>query len=331
MAEYGLDRNQGSQILTSLSPKHSWAELVASMSRFEEKFHNLCGSMQNDLPSDEMEIETEYRTEVIPGYDGNFIELIIHRPVLRGGPLPCILYVPGGSGVNKTHRRWCTSLAASGMVSILINYRNPRDTQFGFHPYPAACNDVCAAIHHIYSRRDHLDLLNIVLQGHGFGSNIVLSTAIRARRENWINKIDGVYACCPFISNGLVWAEETKLRDLPSFIECSGYGTSAEYMAYMAHIYTPQIEDHTNPLAWPYYASIDDLTGLPPHVLSMDELDPLRDEGIVYTRKLIEAGVQAVGHVNTGVVHAASLIYRKALPELHKNVIRNIAAFAKSV
>lgn len=50
----------------------------------------------------------------------------------------------------------------------------------------------------------------------------------------------------------------------------------------------------------------------------MDELDSLRDEGIIYTRKLIETGVQTVGHINTGVVHAASLIYRKGLLDYTK-------------
>lgn len=156
-----------------------------------------------------------------------------------------LLRVMADYGLDRDQR----SHTRTSMMCILINYRNPRDTQSGFNPFPAASNYVCTAIHYIHSRRDYLDLLNIVLQGDGFGSNLALSAAIRARRENWLNKIDGVYACYLFISNGVFWSEEVKLRDLPSFIECSGYGTSAEYIAYMAHIYTPRIEDHSNLLA----------------------------------------------------------------------------------
>jgi acetyl esterase/lipase len=45
-----------------------------------------------------------------------------------------------------------------------------------------------------------------------------------------------------------------------------------------------------NPLAWPYWASQEELKGLPPHVISVNELDPLFDEGISYYRKLLHAG-----------------------------------------
>lgn len=39
----------------------------------------------------------------------------------------------------------------------------------------------------------------------------------------------------------------------------------------------------TDPLAWPYHTTVDDLAGLPPHVISVNELDPLRDEGLPTT------------------------------------------------
>lgn len=59
-------------------------------------------------------------------------------------------------------------------------------------------------------------------------------------------------------------------------------------------------DDIRNPLAWPYHASIEDCVGLPPHVLAMDELDPLRDEGMAYHRKLLAAGVEVNAQVNLG-------------------------------
>lgn len=89
--------------------------------------------------------------------------------------------------------------------------------------------------------------------------------------------------------------------------------------------------DAENPLAWPYHASIDDCKGLPPHILSMDELDPLRDEGMAYYRKLLAAGVQVHAQVNLGIVHASPLVFRQLLPEVHNKAIRDIVAFAKSL
>ncbi len=44
-------------------------------------------------------------------------------------------------------------------------------------------------------------------------------------------------------------------------------------------------------MAWPLHASRDDLAGLPPHVISVNQLDPLRDEGLAYARKLLDPWV----------------------------------------
>ena len=45
-------------------------------------------------------------------------------------------------------------------------------------------------------------------------------------------------------------------------------------------------ENGENPLAWPYFATEADVAGLPPHVITVNEFDPLRDEGTAYYRLL---------------------------------------------
>ena len=42
---------------------------------------------------------------------------------------------------------------------------------------------------------------------------------------------------------------------------------------------------------------------MPPHVISVNELDPLRDEGLDYYRRLLRAGVSAVGRMVAGTCH----------------------------
>ena len=132
----------------------------------------------------------------------------------------------------------------------------------------------------------------------------------------------------PYISNAWGWPEERRLKEFPSSVENHGYFLNNHANAYMGHFYTPD-EHYANPLAWPYHATLEDMKGLPPHVLEMDELDPLRDEGIVYARRLAQAGVEAQGSVNLGVVHGSSLIFRAAVPEYNRRAIRNVAAFAQ--
>ena len=67
--------------------------------------------------------------------------------------------------------------------------------------------------------------------------------------------------------------------DLPSLLENDGYVLNTESMSHLVKVYDPNEEHGSNPLAWPLQASLQDLRSLPPHVISMNELDPLRDEG----------------------------------------------------
>ena len=50
-------------------------------------------------------------------------------------------------------------------------------------------------------------------------------------------------------------------------------------------------------------ASVEELSGLPPAFLVVDENDVLRDEGEAYARKLTEAGVRTVSVRYNGTVH----------------------------
>ena len=51
-----------------------------------------------------------------------------------------------------------------------------------------------------------------------------------------------------------------------------------------------------------------DLAGLPPAYVSTMEFDPLRDEGILYALRLLEAGVQVELHSYPGTFHGSALV-----------------------
>jgi acetyl esterase/lipase len=57
-----------------------------------------------------------------------------------------------------------------------------------------------------------------------------------------------------------------------------------------------------------------ELRGLPPHVLSVNELDPLRDEGLAYQRRLVANGVSAVGRTVSGTVHGGDMTSARRCP-----------------
>ena len=84
-------------------------------------------------------------------------------------------------------------------------------------------------------------------------------------------------------------------------------------------------------LAWPYHATEDDVAGLPPHVISVNELDPLRDEGLAYYRKLLAAGVDTVGRLVPGTCHAGDLVFERAVPDVYHSSVRDVAGFAAAL
>jgi acetyl esterase/lipase len=228
------------------------------------------------------------------------------------------------------HRQWTEDLATTGMVVVAVDFRNAWTAQ-GAHPFPAGLDDCTSALDWISEHREQLGITRVVLQGESGGANLVLATTLKAKREGRLDRIDGVYAMVPYISGGYGWDDERKLRELPSMVENDGHYINCQMMDMLVAVYDPTGENAENPLAWPYFATEADVEGLPPHVVSVNELDPLRDEGIAYFRTLLRAGVPAVGRVNLGLVHGADSIFRQAVAENYRATVRDIKGFADSL
>ena len=142
-----------------------------------------------------------------------------------------------------------------------------------------------------------------------------------------MNQIDGVYAMCPYISG----AYANPPAHLLSIVENDNYMLNCSMMGALARVYDPDGENGYNPLAWPLHAENDDLQGLPPHVISVNELDPLRDEGLAYYRKLAAAGVPATGRTVHGTPHAGDVSFPDVVPHVYAESARSVYGFADSL
>jgi len=213
-----------------------------------------------------------------------------------------------------------------GVVVIGVEFRNSAGSA-GCHPFPAGLNDCSAGLHWVYDNKEHLNISNIVLAGESGGGNLALATCLKAKNEGAVEKIDGVYAMCPYIFNSGASAPDT----LVSKRENLGYFLDENSMSAIAYMYDPSSENSLNPLCWPYYADDELLIGLPPHVISVNELDPLRDEGMSYYRKLIRAKVSATSRTVNATTHAAELMFPEDLPEAFNATLQDLVCFAKSL
>jgi len=291
----------------------------------EEGFELLFAALVAGLP----EVDGVTRSvETIRGVDGNDVTLYLHRPVEDGTDRVGVLHLHGGGMVlleaaGAAYAGLRDELAARGMVVVGVEFRNGGG-KHGDHPFPAGLHDCTSAVRWMNENRERLGIRAVVISGESGGGNLTLATALEATRDG--DQVDGVYAMCPYISGAYAAAPE----ELTSLRENDGYFLSCRTMGGLARIYDPDGEHASDPLAWPLHASIEDLRRLPPHVISVNELDPLRDEGLAYHRKLTEAGVESRSRVVAGTCHAGDLIFRDAMPDVFDATVDDIAAFANS-
>jgi acetyl esterase len=321
----GLGDHTPAQPVTLTSPIEEVIDFIAES---EVGFEMLFSVLAAELPPVE---GVERSVEVIRGTDGNDVTLFVHRPAGTAGPMPGVLHIHGGGMVlleaaGPGYSRWRDLLAATGMVVVGVEFRNGAG-KLGPHPFPAGLDDCSAALQWMSDNRDRLGVTKLVVSGESGGGNLTLATTLKAKQEGRLDQIDGVYAQCPYISNH--YAEPTP--ELTSLYENNGYFLSCEQMGVLARAYDPSGEHATNPLAWPYHATVEDLAGLPPHVISVNELDPLRDEGLSYYRKLAAAGVPVAARTVNGTCHAGDCLFGAAMPEVQAATIRDIKGFADSL
>jgi acetyl esterase/lipase len=323
LAPFGLDTEAAALPVDRQSPVD---ELLAVAAASEQAFGEVFAGLLADVPK---ATGIESRTVTIIGVDGNDITLYVDRPTGTTGPLPGLLHLHGGGmaimrAADEVAAGWRALLAERGCVVVGVEFRNSAGV-LGPHPFPAGLNDCASALDWMHDNRAALGLSSIVVTGESGGGNLSLATALKAKREGRLDRIDGVYAQVPFIYGGY----DTPGPALASLTENEGYFLGPSIMTLMAAVYDPSGEHTTNPLAWPYYAGVDELAGLPPHVVTTDELDPLRDEGLAYLRALRRAGVDASGHTYNGVGHAGEQIAAVAVPELFNRALRDVVDFAR--
>jgi len=269
-------------------------------------------------------------TTTITGEDGNDVTLYISRPD-RAGLLPAVVHLHGGgmaigSATDVGYMRGREYLAATGLVVVGVEFRNSGG-KLGPHPYPAGLKDCAAGVRWVSANRSDLGVTHLIVSGESGGGNLTLTVALQAKRQGWLDEIAGVYAQCPYISNR--WHEAPD--DLPSLQECDGYFINRQQLAVMGTIYDPTGENARDATAFAGMATDEELVGLPPHVISVNELDPLRDEGLVYYRRLVRAGVPAVGRMVVGTCHGGDLLFPGVMPEVFAASMRDVSGFAKSL
>jgi acetyl esterase/lipase len=190
-------------------------------------------------------------------------------------------------------------------------------------PYPAGLNDCVAGLKWVVKQSETLgiDASRIVVAGESGGGNLTLATGMRLKREGTLDLIQGLYALCPYIAG--IWP----LPQNPSSIENNGLLLDL-HNNNGAMAYGIEELENRNPLAWPGFAEDSDVVGFPPTIISVNECDPLRDEGVNFYRLLLNNGVAARCRQVMGTIHATE-IFPMCCPDISRDTARDLAAFCR--
>jgi acetyl esterase/lipase len=279
-------------------------------------------------PSAGLDVSTH---EFTSSPDGNVVRIRLIRPQ-SASPLPCVYYIHGGgmqamSCFDGMYRAWGRIIAGQGVAVAMVDFRNCLTPSSApeVAPFPAGLNACVSGVKWVVAHADELgiDAAHIVIAGESGGGNLTLATGLKLKADGDLGLIRGLYAMCPYIAGS--WPQDR----FPSSIENNGIfldlHNNRGTMAYGIEAFEAR-----DPLAWPSFATEEDVAGLVPTVMSVNECDPLRDEGIEFYRLLLRAGVPARCRQVMGTIHGTE-VFAIACPEISRETAASIAQFCRDV
>ena len=253
-----------------------------------------------------------YTKEFTSSPDGNNIKIQYIRPD-TDEKLPCVYYIHGGgmmvsSCFDELYAAWGRCMARQGVAVAMVDFRNAMWASSApeIAPFPAGLNDCVSGLKWIHANAEELNIDNeqIIIAGESGGGNLTIATGLKLKQDGDIGLIKGLYALCPYI------AGHWPLPENPSSEENEGILLSLhteQEFSQGALIYGIDAYKNKDPLAWPSFATADDVKGLPKTYIIVNECDPLRDEGVNFYRLLREADVDAQCRQVMGSVHGTEI------------------------
>lgn len=249
----------------------------------------------------------------IEGPDGDPLRLRIYTPAGLKTPAPLLLEIHGGGFVGGSldiDNYRCIYLAQhTPCIVIGVDYRLSNEH---IH-FPAPLMDCYAALNWIHDHADELggDKDRIAVHGTSAGANLTGGLALYARDHGG-----------PAISLSILNCPALTIEDYPSTLQNSRFSLgndsfkdSVEYIYMRDFGFNGELPNY---YAMPGYCRR--LKGLPPTYMIMAEYDPLRDDGLAYATRLLQAGVPCEVVVAPRVGHGFCVVEHPLTRWIHNGI-----------
>ncbi len=244
-----------------------------------------------------------------PGVDK--VPLRIYEPK-ESAPKGGLLYIHGGgfmTGSVEMMDSACQSICGDvGLVVASVEYRLAPE-----NPFPAGLEDCYGALCWFADNAKKLRIAKdrIAVAGASAGGGLAAATALLARDR-------GGPALClqvlqiPELDDRLDTPSMVAFTDTPVWNRPSAQWS---WRHYLGDSHGADVSAYAAP------ARCEDLSELPPAFVTTMEFDPLRDEGIIYALRLLQAGVSVELHQLPGTFHGSSVLPTAAMSQLENRLL----------
>jgi acetyl esterase/lipase len=243
-------------------------------------------------PIEKLPVEDRWVT--VPASVGD-VRVRIVRPPDVAGTLPVILYMHGGGwvlGNAGTHDRLVRELVVgTGAALAFVEYDRSPEAR-----YPVAIEQGYATAQWIVREGEEhdLDAARLAVAGDSVGGGMTAALALMAAERGDVR----------FVQQSMYYPVTDARMNTHSYEQfADGYFLTAKTMAWFWDCYSPDVGRRAEPFASPLRASDEQLVGLPPAFVAVDEADVLRDEGEAYAARLRGAGVDVTAVRYLGITH----------------------------
>jgi acetyl esterase len=249
----------------------------------------------DDVQAEPIEkLRVDERWVTVPADVGE-VRVRIVRPPDVTGTLPAILYMHGGGwvlGNAHTHDRLVRELAVGTEAAVVfVEYDRSPEAH-----YPVAIEQGYATAQWIVRNGSDngLDPDRMAVAGDSVGGCMAAALALMAKERGDVR----------FLQQSMWYPVTDAAMDTESYNKfAEGYFLTAKGMGWFWDAYLPDLERRSEPYASPLRASDEQLVGLPPAFVIVDEADVLRDEGEAYAARLRAAGVAVTTVRYDGITH----------------------------
>ena len=249
------------------------------------------------------------------------VRVLIIKPCGAEAQLPVVLYMHGGGwilGSAGSHGRLAAELAVATDAAVaFIDYALAPEAR-----YPVQIEQCYAVARWVTEQGEShgLDPSRIAVAGDSAGGNMATVLCLLAKQRGDVS----------FVQQSMYYPMTDALTDEDSesyrMFKDGPYG-DAETMEWFWSSYLPGQDLRAESTVSPLRATLDELQGLPPALVIVDENDILRDQGEAYATKLRDADVPTACVRFNGTMHDFMMLSALRETETTRAAI-NLAASA---